>query len=162
MLAPIHAGLLIKRRTVGDRLQQRAVVVLLAAEGRQNKDIAVEVGLNRRQLALWGERLLDGGIDALRKDAPRSGRQATITAETEPRIEQATLHDRPINATHWSTRTFAEHLGARATAIRRVWQSNGLNPHPSRSFKLWRDPRFEDKLLDVVGLQMNPPETLWS
>tara|TARA_B100001105_G_scaffold171903_1_gene138400 strand:+ start:19543 stop:19848 length:306 start_codon:yes stop_codon:yes gene_type:complete len=82
---------LAKRRTVQARLQQRALVVLLAAQGRQNKDIAVEAGLDRRQVALWRERFLSGGIDALRKDAPRSGRPATITAEMESRIVQATL-----------------------------------------------------------------------
>ncbi len=149
---------LAKRRRVEVRLQQRARVILLAAESWQNKEIAIEVGLDRRQVALWRERFLDGGIDALRKDAPRTGRPATVTAEVESTIVQATLHDRPVNATHWSTRTLAEHLGLGATTIRRVWQSNGLKPHLSRSFKLSRDPRFEDKLLDVVGLYMNPPE----
>jgi hypothetical protein len=111
---------LVKRRTVEARLQQRALVVLLAADGRQNKDIAVEAGLDRRQVALWREHLLAGEIDALRKDAPRSGRPATITAETESRIVQATLHDGPINATHWSTRT-------RGRTPRR-----GCDDHPSR------------------------------
>jgi transposase len=140
------------------RLQQRALVVLLAAKGLQNKDIAVEAGLDRRQVALWRQRFLAGGIDSLRKDAPRTGRPATVTAEMESRIVQTTLHDKPINATHWSTRTLAEYLGMGATTIRRVWQSNGLKPHLGRTFKLSRDPRFEDKLLDVVGLYMNPPE----
>jgi hypothetical protein len=92
---------------------------------------------------------LTGGIDALRKDAPRNGRPATITSEIESRIVQATLHSKPVNATHWSSGTLAEHLGLGATTVRRVWQSNGLKPHLSRSFKLSRDPRFEDKLLDV-------------
>ena len=149
---------LAKGRRVEARLQQRARVVLLAVEGMQNKDIAEEVDLDRRQVALWRQRFIAGGIDALRKDAPRTGRPATITAELESRIVQATLQERPINATHWSTRTLAEHLGMGATTIRRVWQSNGLKPHLSRGFKLSRDPRFEDKLLDVVGLYMNPPE----
>ena len=151
-------GVLVRRRTVQARLQQRALVVLLAAEGRQNKDIADQAGLDRRQVALWRARFLAGGIDALRKDAPRSGRPATITAEIESRIVQTTLHSKPANATHWSTRTLAEHLGFGATTVRRVWQSNGLKPHLGRTFKLSRDPRFEDKLLDVVGLYMNPPE----
>jgi transposase len=149
---------LAKRPTVEARLRQRALVVLLAAEGLQNKDIAVKAGLDRRQVAMWRERFLNGGIDALRKDAPRSGRPATITAEIESRIVQVTLHERPVNATHWSTRTLAEHLGVGATTVRRVWQSNGLKPHLKRTFKLSRDPRFEEKLLDVVGLYMNPPE----
>jgi len=147
-----------KGRRVQARLQQRALVVLLAAQGWQNKDIAVQAGLDRRQVALWRQRFLDAGIDALRKDAPRTGRPATVTAEVESRILHATLHDKPVNATHWSTRTLAEHLGLGATTIRRVWRSNGLKPHLSRTFKLSRDPRFEDKLIDVVGLYLNPPE----
>ena len=88
---------LARRRTVEARLQQRALVILLAAQGRQNKDIAIEAGLDRRQIAMWRERFLAGGIDALRKDAPRSGRPATITAEMESRIVQATLHDNPTS-----------------------------------------------------------------
>jgi transposase len=149
---------LTKGRRVEVRLRQRALVILLAAEGLQNKAIADQAELDRRQVALWRQRFLEGGIDALRKDAPRSGRPATITAEVESRILQATLHTKPANATHWSTRTLAEHLGLGATTIRRVWHSNGLKPHLSRGFKLSRDPLFEDKLLDIVGLYMNPPE----
>ena len=144
-----------QRKRIEVRLQQRARIVLLAAKGMQNKDIAVEVGLDRRQVALWRERFVDGGIDALRKDAPRSGRPASVMAEMESRIVRATLHEKPVNATHWSTRTLAEHLGLGATTIRRVWQSNGIKPHLARSFKLSRDPRFEEKLLDVVGLYLN-------
>jgi transposase len=95
---------LAKGRRVEARLQQRAHVILLAAKGWQNKEIAIEASLDRRQVALWRQRFLDGGIDALRQDAPRSGRPATVTAEGESRIVHATLHERPINATHWSTR----------------------------------------------------------
>jgi transposase len=94
---------LAKRRRVEVRIQQRALVVLLAAQGLQNKDIAVEAGLDRRQVALWRQRFVEGGIDALRKDAPRTGRPATVKAEVESRIVHATLHDKPVNATHWST-----------------------------------------------------------
>jgi len=147
-----------KRRRIEARLQQRARVILLAAEGWQNKDIAVEVSLDRRQVALWRQRFLQGGIDALRQDAPRSGRTPTITPEVESLILKVTLHTKPANATHWSTRTLAEHMGLGATTIRRVWQDNGIKPHLARTFKLSRDPRFEDKLLDVVGLYLNPPE----
>ena len=150
--------ILAKRRRIEARLQQRARIVVLAAQGWQNKDIAVEVGLDRRQVALWRSRFLQGGIDALRQDAPRSGRTPTVTAEVQSRILQVTLHSKPAAATHWSTRTLAEHLGLGATTIRRVWQRNGLKPHLSRTFKLSRDPRFEDKLVDVVALYLNPPE----
>ena len=125
---------LARRRRVEARVRQRALVILLAAEGWQNKDIAVEAGLDRRQVALWRQRFVDGGIDALRQDAPRTGRPATVTAEVESRIVHATLHDKPINATHWSSLTLAEHLGLGATSIRRVWRSNGLKPHLSRTF----------------------------
>ena len=131
---------------------------MLSAEGWQNKYVALQVGLDRRQVAVWRQRFLDGGIAALRKDAPRSGRPATFTAEVQSRIVHATLHGRPVDATHWSTRALAASLGLGATTVRRVWRSNGLKPHLSRSFKLSRDPRFQDKLLDVVGLYLKPPE----
>ena len=147
-----------QRKRIEVRLQQRARIVLLAAKGMRNKEIALEVGLDRRQVALWRARFLEGGIDALRKDAPRSGRPPSVMSEMESRIIQATLHEKPANATHWSTRTLAEHLGVSATTVRRAWRNNALKPHLSRSFKVSRDPRFEDKLLDVVGLYFNPPE----
>jgi transposase len=147
-----------QRKRIEVRLQQRARIVLLAAKGLQNKEIAVEVGLDRRQVALWRARFIEGGIDALRKDAPRSGRPPSVMSTMESRIVHATLHEKPANATHWSTRTLAEHLGVGATTVRTAWRNNGLKPHLSRTFKVSRDPRFEDKLLDVVGLYLNPPE----
>jgi transposase len=150
--------ILSQSRRIEVRLQQRARIVLLAAKGLQNKDIALEVGLDRRQVALWRQRFLEGGIDALRKDAPRSGRPASVMQEMESRIVQVTLHEVPTDATHWSTRTLAEHLGVGATTVRRAWRNNGLKPHLSRTFKVSSDPHFEDKLLDVVGLYLNPPE----
>jgi transposase len=147
-----------KRRRIEARLQQRARVILLAAQGWQNKDIADEVDLDRRQVALWRQRFVTGGIDALRQDAPRSGRTPSVTPEVESRIVKTTLNDRPPAATHWSTRTLGEHLGLSATTIRRVWARNGLKPHLQRTFKLSRDPRFVDKLFDVVGLYLEPPD----
>jgi transposase len=149
---------LAKGRRVEARAQQRARVILLAATGMQNKDIAVEVDLDRRQVALWRQRFLDGGVAALLKDAPRTGRPATVAAKLESRIVLATLQEEPPNATHWSTRTLAAELGTSATTVRRIWQRNGLKPHLTRSFKLSTDPQFEEKLIDIVGLYMNPPE----
>lgn len=121
--------------------------MLLVAKGMQSKDIAEDVGLDRRQVALWRARFVEGGIEALRKDAPRSGRLASVMAEMESRIVQATLHENPVNPTRWSTRMLAEHLGVGATTVRTAWRNNGLKPHLSRTFKVSRDPRFEDKLL---------------
>jgi transposase len=149
---------LCKRRRVEVRLRQRAQAILLAAQGWQNKEIAKEVDLDRRQVALWRSRFREGGIEALRHDAPRSGRTPTIDAEMESTIVHTTLHVKPAAATHWSTRSLAEHLGFSATTIRRIWKRNGLKPHLSHGFKLSKDPLFEDKLVDIVGLYMNPPE----
>ena len=150
--------ILSKRRRVEARVQQRASVILLAAEGWQNIDIATEVKLDRRQVALWRRRFIDGGVQALMKDAARSGRTPSVTPAVELRIVNTTLHEKPAAATHWSTRTLAEELGLSATTIRRVWQRNGLKPHLQRTFKLSRDPLFVDKLVDVVGLYLNPPD----
>jgi transposase len=150
--------ILSKRRRVEARVQQRAAAILLAARGWQNKDIAAEVKLDRRQVALWRRRFLDGGVPALVQDAARSGRPASVTPQIESRIVNTTLHDKPAAATHWSTRTLAAHLGLSATTVRRVWRRNGLKPHLHDTFKLSRDPRFADKLIDVVGLYLNPPE----
>ena len=150
--------ILSKRRRVEARVQQRASVVLLAAKGWQNRDIANEVKLDRRQVALWRRRFIAGGTKALLQDAPRSGRTPSVTPQIESRIVETTLNDRPLAATHWSTRTLGAHLGLSATTIRRVWARNGLKPHLQRSFKLSRDPRFVDKLFDVVGLYLDPPD----
>jgi transposase len=150
--------ILAKRRRVQARVQQRARVILLAAEGWRNKDIAVQVELDRRQVALWRRRFIEGGIQALFQDASRPGRTPSVTPELEARIVNTTLHETPLAATHWSTRTLAAHLGLSATTIRRVWARNGLKPHLRETFKLSRDPRFVDKLHDIVGLYLNPPE----
>ena len=149
---------LVRRGSVQARVHQRAQVVLLAAQGLKNKVIAREVHLDRRQVSLWRRRFLDGGVDALLQDAPRSGRPPVLTPEVESEIVRRTLHDKPLDATHWSTRTLAAQMGLGATSIRTVWQRNGLKPHRHKTFKLSRDPRFEDKLLDIVGLYVNPPE----
>jgi transposase len=150
--------ILSQRRRVEARVQQRARMILLAAKGWQNQDIAEEVKLDRRQVALWRQRFLDGGIQALLRDAPRSGRKPRVTPEFESRIVNTTLHERPAAATHWSTRTLAAHLGVSATSVRRVWQRNGLKPHLQSTFKLSNDKRFVEKLSDIVGLYLNPPE----
>jgi transposase len=150
--------ILSKRRRVEARVQQRASVILLAAKGWQNKDIASEVELDRRQVALWRRRFMYDGVSALLQDAPRSGRTPSVTPEIETRIVHTTLHEKPVAATHWSTRTLAAHLGLSATTIRRVWQRNGLKPHRQDTFKLSRDARFVDKLVDVVGLYLDPPD----
>jgi transposase len=118
-----------KGRRVEARVLQRASVILLAAQGWQNKDIADAVKLDRRQVALWRRRFIEGGLEALLQDAARSGRTPSVTRAVESLILSRTLHEQPAEATHWSTRTLAAHLGLSATTIRRVWQRNGIKPH---------------------------------
>lgn len=149
-----------KGRRVQARVQQRASVILLAAQGWQNKDIACEVKLDRRQVALWRRRFIEGGLPALLQDASRAGRTPSVTSEVESHILHTTLHERPAAAPHWSTRTLALHLGLSATTIGRVWRRNGIQPHLDSSVKASAEPpiRAEHELVDVVGLYMNPRE----
>jgi transposase len=147
-------------RRVEARVQQRASVVLLAAQGWQNKDIAREVKLDRRQVALWRRRFIEGGLPALLRDASRPGRTPSVTAEVESHILRTTLHEQPSSAAHWSTRTLAAHLGLSATTIRRVWLRNGVQPHLKSAVEAAPEPPvcFDTRLVDVVGLYMNPRE----
>ena len=151
-------------RRVEARVQQRACVILLAAQGWQNKDIAREVKLDRRQVALWRRRFLEGGLPALLQDAARPGRTPSVTSEVEAHILRTTLHEPPTTATHWSTRSLASHLGLSATTIGRVWRRNGIQPHLNDTPEAPVEPpgspsmRFDPALIDVVGLYMNPRE----
>ena len=140
-----------KRRRAEARVQQRASAILLAAKGWQNKEIAAQVKLDRRQVALWRQRFIESGVHGLTRDATRAGRTPRVTPEVASRFVTTTLHEKPPAATHWSTRTLAQHLNLSATTIRRVWRRNGLKPHLQRTFKLSRDAHFVDKLVDVVG-----------
>ena len=140
------------------RLMQRARIVLMAAEGRQNKDIAPSVGVTRQLVGRWRRRYVEHGLAGIEKDAPGRGRKATRRDSWAGRIVHATTQGKPPNATHWSTRTLAKALGVSDSMVRRVWQANQLKPHLSRTFKLSNDPRFIEKVVDVVGLYLNPPE----
>jgi transposase len=140
------------------RLVRRARIVLLAAEGKQNKDIALEVGVTPHIVACWRGRFLKLGLDGLVKDAPRSGRKPSITAEKIEAIVRRTIEDTPRNGTHWSTRSMAKAEGVSERTVRRIWQRHGLKPHLVRTFKLSRDPKFVERLEDIVGLYLNPPE----
>jgi transposase len=149
-----------KARRVEVRVQQRASVILLAAQGWQNKDIAGEVKLDRRQVALWRRRFIEGGVEALLVDAARSGRTPVVTTEIESQIVSATLNEQPAPAKRWSTRTLASHLGLSATTIRRVWTRHDIKPHSQGASNRARDPspQLRDTLVDVVGLYINPRE----
>lgn len=145
-------------RSTPVRLMQRAKIVLLAAEGKMNKDIAAELGINPNTVVRWRSRFAQGGVAAIEKDAPRGGRKPVVRDRVVRRILDMTTQSKPANATHWSTRTLAAELGISHVMVHRVWKANGLKPHLTRTFKLSNDPRFVEKLVDVVGLYLDPPE----
>src|SRR6201993_5201932 len=149
---------LARQRSAPARVVERARVVLLAAEGLENKQIVRRMGITPEKAARWRKRFLAGGIAALQKDAPRPGRTRTITDRRVKKVVEMTLHQKPANATHWSTRTMAAAAGISEASVRRIWRAHGLKPHQVRSFKLSRDPEFTEKLEDIVGLYLNPPE----
>ena len=145
------------RRTEA-RLVRRAKIVLLAAEGKQNKEIAEILGVMPRIVACWRGRFLKLGVEGLIKDAPRAGRKPSVTDEKVKAIVRRTIEETPRNATHWSTRSMAKAEGVSEKTVRRIWKRHGLKPHLVRTFKLSRDPHFAERLEDVVGLYLNPPE----
>ncbi|HEV2275096.1 MAG TPA: IS630 family transposase [Acidobacteriaceae bacterium] len=145
-------------RSLPARVVERARVVLLAGDGLENKEIARRTNMTPEKSARWRNRFLAGDIAALEKDAPRPGRTPTITEQRVKRVVDMTLHKKPENATHWSTRTMARAAGINEASVRRIWRAHGLKPHEVRTFKLSRDPRFQEKLEDIVGLYLNPPE----
>ena len=149
---------LARQRSAPARVVERARIVLLAAEGLENKQIARRMGVTPEKAARWRDRFLAGGIAALEKDAPRPGRTRTITNRRVKKVVEMTLHQKPAKATHWSTRTMAAAAGISEASVRRIWHAHGLKPHQVRTFKLSRDPEFTEKLEDIVGLYLNPPE----
>ena len=149
---------LARGRSLPARLVERARIVLRAAAGMQDQQIAAELGITPEKAARWRNRYLDGGIEALGKDASRPGRPRTITDARTAEVIRKTTQEKPFNATHWSTRTMAAELGVSAASVSRHWRKNGLKPHIVRAFKVSRDPKFVEKLEDIVGLYLSPPD----
>ena len=145
-------------RTTQARLVVRAKITLLAAEGKQSKDIAAELGTSRQTVGLWRRRFATRRVAGIEKDAPRGGREPRARLKVERRIIETTTRERPREATHWTTRTLAKELGVSHSMVHRVWKACGLRPHLVRTFKLSNDPHFIEKLVDVVGLYLHPPE----
>src|SRR3989339_151418 len=140
------------------RLVQRAKIIQMAANGIYNHDISAQLKVSRPTVQLWRERFLALRCAGLEKDAPRPGRLPEISAQKIKKIVEATLHTIPPQATHWSTRTMAQAQGVSEATIRRIWKQHNLKPHLIKTFKISRDKRFVEKLHDVVGLYMNPPD----
>ena len=140
------------------QVAQRCRIILAAAEGQQDKHIAQSMEINPKTVALWRQRFFKEGPDCLWEVAAGRGRKPQFSADKVEQIINATLQSRPAGATHWSCRTMAEEQGVSKATISRIWQSHGLKPHRTKAFKLSRDPKFLEKLTDVVGLYLNPPD----
>jgi len=149
---------IIRSRTQAARLVQRAKMILMTAEGQSQKEIAETLGCNVKTVGEWQRRWLDAGFEGIEKERPGRGRKPWVVPAVSQELLRKTLEDAPIEATHWSTRRMAKALGIGATTVRKVWKQHGLKPHRIETFKLSNDPQFEEKLVDVVGLYLNPPE----
>ena len=142
-------------RLASVRLAQRANIVLLAADGMRNIDIATQLDVGRVQVSRWRERYAQLRLSGIEHDLPRGAPNATVDVA---RLVELTTQSKPKAATHWSTRTMGAELGISAASVSRHWRANGLKPHLVRSFKVSRDPKFVEKLEDIVGLYLSPPE----
>lgn len=136
----------------------RAKIVLMAAEGKMNKEIVAVLKTDPQTVKRWRTRFAEKGLAGITKDAPRGGRKPTAREKMAAVIVKKTTQEKPKNATHWSTRSLARELGTSHSMVQRVWKAAGLKPHRVKTFKLSNDPHFVEKLLDVVGLYLNPPE----
>ena len=148
----------VRAHTTSQQVVKRARIILLAAEGMPNSDIAQEVGFSRPTVIEWRKRFVSEGVKTLTKIRPGRGAKPKINKEKIQQIVEATLHTKPKNATHWSCRTMAKEQGVSASTINRIWKAHGLQPHRVETFKLSKDAKFEEKLTDIVGLYLNPPE----
>jgi transposase len=140
------------------RLVQRAQIIQLAAQGVYNHDIAKCLNISRPTVQLWRERFLALRLHGLEKDAPRPGRFPKISQKKITAIVNATLHTTPPHATHWSVRSMANAHRVSRMTVQRIWHEYNLKPHLVGKFKLSRDKKFLEKLYDIVGLYLNPPD----
>jgi transposase len=146
-----------RRPKSAQALALRCRIVLAAADGEASKEIAARLGCNRSTVGRWRGRFAERGLDGLH-DEPRPGKPRSISDDDVERVIVKTLEEQPAGATHWSTRSMAHATGMSQTAVSRIWRAFGLKPHQSEAFKLSPDPQFIDKVRDIVGLYLNPPE----
>src|SRR3954467_7859659 len=146
-----------RRRTTAQALALRSRIVLAAADGVKNTQIAERLGVGRPMATKWRNRFAEQRLDGL-LDEPRPGRPRTISDEQVDEVIVRTLETTPKDATHWSTRSMAKQVGLTQNAVLRIWHAYGLQPHRQDTFKLSKDPLFVDKIHDIVGLYLNPPE----
>ena len=147
-----------KSKTLPVRIVQRARIIQMAAQNYENIQIASNLGISHPTVQLWRDRFLSFRLPGLEKDAPRPGRIPKMSHKKVMAIVNATLHTTPPDATHWSTRTMAKTQGVGHATVQRIWKQYNLKPHLIETFKLSRDKMFLEKLYDVVGLYLNPPD----
>ena len=149
---------LARSQTAPHRQVQRAEALLLAADGIANTRIAARVGVNASTVRAWRGRFAQDGLAKLGKVREGRGRKSTIPQDKIEQIVELTRNSTPAGQTHWSCRTMAAQVGVSPATVQRVWAARGLKPHLVKTFKLSNDPRFEEKLIDVVGLYLAPPD----
>jgi transposase len=149
---------LIRCGSTSQRVVMRARVLLGAAEGKSNNQLATELQISRPTILRWRARYRQLGLSGILKDAPRPGRRKVIAPEKVDAIVHATLHTRPPGATHWSVRSMAKAQRVSTAMVHRIWKAHRLQPHRVESFKLSRDPQFARKVRDIVGLYLHPPD----
>jgi len=149
---------LVRGRNTAQKIVKRAEIVLEALSGSTKYSIAHKLGVTRPTVYLWLNRYKAGGVSALLQDAPRPGRIPSLSEKKEKAVVEATLHSKPENATHWSVRLMAKSQDVSRMAVQRIWKKYNLKPHLVHTFKLSNDSRFVEKVKDVVGLYLNPPD----
>ena len=149
---------LVSGRNTPQKLVWRARIVLLSADGIGTMTIVRLVGKSKVTVWRWQERYLAKGIAGLRRDATRPGRKPPLSAEVIERVVHKTLHETPEAATHWSIRKMARAVGLSYTSVQRIWKAHGLKPHLVKTFKLSNDEHFVEKVRDIVGLYLDPPD----
>jgi transposase len=146
-----------RRQKTANALAMRARIVLAAVGGESNTEIARRLGVHRNTVSMWRRRFVEYRVDGL-LDEPRPGQPRKISDAKVEEVITKTLESAPADATHWSTRSMAAEVGLNQTAVARIWRAFGLQPHRQESWKLSKDPLFVDKVRDVVGLYLDPPE----
>jgi transposase len=147
-----------RSRALPQRQVLRARIVLLAAEGVPNRSIAARLGCSQPTVRLWRDRFAAAGIAGLEEDAPGRGRPVVHGEHTEARVLTVTLGRPPKGETHWSSRAVAERVGISQGSVLAIWREHQLQPHRTRTFKSSTDPQLEEKVRDVIGLYLHPPE----
>src|SRR6201997_5320268 len=149
---------LVLDRNTPQKVVWRAQIVLSASEGMTEEAIAAAVGKSLLTVRRWRQRYAAKGLEGLLKDATRPSRVKPLSPETVKRVVHMTLHEKPLNATHWSGRSMAAAAGISLSSVQRIWDAHGLKPHLVKTFKVSRDKNFAAKVEDVVGLYLNPPD----